>query len=285
VTRATTAILALIGWSLALTGTAAKAAEPTVPQCLAANEDAQQLRRAGKLLQAQQRLTVCVARSCPRPIRDDCNTWLGEVSAAIPTIVLEARDTAGRPLVDVRVTAEGAALADSLSGRSIPIDPGPHTFVFDAPGLTAQTVTAVVFEGRKLQPVAATLRPLEVAPPIVSKAAETPSTPPAVSAEAPGRRTWPIALAFGFAGAGAAVAGISGGLAASAKGQCPNDVCPNQGVLSTAQTGARIADVGAAVAVAGVVAGVVLLLFLPSEKTTVTAHVGPGGGAVEVRFP
>jgi hypothetical protein len=46
-----------------------------------------------------------------------------------------------------------------------------------------------------------------------------------------------------------------------------------------------VADVGAVVAVVGAVTGVALLLFLPSEKTTVTAHVGPGGGVVEVRFP
>jgi hypothetical protein len=74
-----------------LWSSATLAAGPTKDQCVDANEDAQDLRRAGALLEARTRLEVCVAPQCPGPVRDDCVAWLHAVDEAIRTTVVDAK--------------------------------------------------------------------------------------------------------------------------------------------------------------------------------------------------
>src|SRR5580700_6433528 len=90
----------------------ARAADPTKQECVAANDAAQDLRQSGKLRQAREKLAVCAAASCPGIVRDDCTQRLAEVDSAMPHIVFSARDPAGNDLVDVKVTIDGAPLAD-----------------------------------------------------------------------------------------------------------------------------------------------------------------------------
>jgi hypothetical protein len=63
------------------------AADPTKAQCIASNDHAQEFRQAGKLSKAREQLLICVAQSCPGPVREDCAQRLDELDKAMPTIV------------------------------------------------------------------------------------------------------------------------------------------------------------------------------------------------------
>lgn len=122
---------------------------PTKEACIAANESAQDLQTAGKLRDARSKLLVCVAESCPGPLRQDCTQRLADVDKAAPTVVFVAKDSAGSDLSAVRVTMDGHVLVDSLNGTAIPVDPGEHRFFFEAAGLPLLDKTLVLKAGEK----------------------------------------------------------------------------------------------------------------------------------------
>lgn len=61
---------------------AADTAVPTKQECVAANEAAQDLRRAGKLRDARKKLELCVAEICPKAVREDCAQRLDDLDKA-----------------------------------------------------------------------------------------------------------------------------------------------------------------------------------------------------------
>jgi hypothetical protein len=122
---------------------------PDKMACIAADTDGQTLRLAASLIEARRRFAVCAAASCPRIVRDDCLERIAEVEVAQPTVVFTATNGDGRPLVAVRVSVDGARIADRLDGRPLAVDPGEHVFVLEALGrLTAQMVLTLN-EGEK----------------------------------------------------------------------------------------------------------------------------------------
>jgi len=130
-------------------GRPAAAAEPTKDQCIDANEAAQTLVHSARLREAKRKLQVCVATSCPGPVREDCAQQMNQIELKIPTIVFEAKDENNRDLSAVRVTMDGQRLVETLEGTAIPLDPGSHTFVFHSEGRGEQTWTLVLHEGEK----------------------------------------------------------------------------------------------------------------------------------------
>jgi hypothetical protein len=125
------------------------AAAPTKDECIAANESAQDLRPAGKLREARQKLAVCLATSCPVVLREDCALRASEVDAAMPSVVFEAKDAAGNDMSAVTVAIDGEAVAEKLDGRPMALDPGEHRLAFRAAsGATAEKIF-VVREGEK----------------------------------------------------------------------------------------------------------------------------------------
>src|ERR1700733_3505540 len=72
--------------------------------CVQASDKAQQLRVAGKLVAARSALTQCVADACPNVVREACSQWLGEVNASLPSIVIGAKDSEGKDLLDLKVS-------------------------------------------------------------------------------------------------------------------------------------------------------------------------------------
>lgn len=125
------------------------AADATKDECIAANESAQDLRQAGRLREAREKLTVCVAPSCPKLLRADCAQRMGELDAAIPEVVFEVKDGVGNDLSAVRVTMDGQPFAERLDGRALPANPGEHRFEFEADGLSKTEKTLVLREGEK----------------------------------------------------------------------------------------------------------------------------------------
>jgi hypothetical protein len=127
----------------------AHAAEPTAGQCLEASDKWIALRNQRLFVEARAELLVCASTSCPAEVRDECAARIGEVNASIPTVVFEAKDAGGRDLSAVKVTMDGTPLTEELKGASIPVDPGEHSFVFEAQGFPSVQSKIIVAEGVK----------------------------------------------------------------------------------------------------------------------------------------
>lgn len=136
-----------VALAAALAAAPARASDPTTAECLAANEKSIALRAEHRLQASRDQLLVCAAPSCPEDVRNECTRRLPITNAAIPTIVFDVKTAAGNDLGDVRISLDGAPLVSRLEGTAIPIDPGSHTFRFEAPGREAVEKTLIVHEG------------------------------------------------------------------------------------------------------------------------------------------
>lgn len=111
------------------------------------------------------------------------------------------------------------------------------------------------------------------------KPVEPPPAPPPPPPPDEGAGRAPVFVAFGAAGAGAIVGVIFGALALSdaskAKAGCSGNVCPtkDQPFATSANTKAWVSNVGFAVAIAGVAAGVTLLLVHDTKPAAPIARV------------
>jgi hypothetical protein len=121
-------------------------------QCASAYEAAQELRTQSKLREARNNLLVCAQAVCPAFIKKDCSKWLSEVEAALPTVVLSAR-AKGQDVTDVVVKIDGDEFTDTLDGKALPVDPGPHTFTFESDEFGTKELRYVVKEGQKSQSI------------------------------------------------------------------------------------------------------------------------------------
>jgi hypothetical protein len=132
------------------------AAATDVQACLAASEKGQQARAAGKLREARERFLVCGGDGCPAIVRRDCTQWQSDIVNLTPSIVFGAKDKQGRDLFDVTVSMDGEPLVKRLDGKSVFVDPGPHSFSFEAAGHKAVVERALVKEGEKTRVITIT---------------------------------------------------------------------------------------------------------------------------------
>jgi hypothetical protein len=273
-------------------------ADPSRTQCIDSNTKAQDARRDLKFSVARDSLRTCSASSCPGTVRDDCIKRLDDLEKAQPTIVFDAKDASGRDVIDVKVTVDGAPLAESLVGAPLAVDPGRHTFTFAVPGRAAVSETFAIKEGEKdrHERIPMDRSAPDSAPP-VAPAHETPAPPAITPAEHPtsqeeahgkggdengtkasaGGGPWKtlgvVTGAVGVAGLGV---GAAFGLLASsawntAQRDCPGNTlatCPNHaGAVSEHST--TMTD--ATISTAGFIAGGVLVaggvaLFIAGAK-------------------
>jgi hypothetical protein len=277
-----------IAAALTMTTVGAIAAEPTKEQCISSNEEAQTLRANKKLRAARAELLRCVSPSCPRAVHDDCAERLDDLERATPTIVFSARAGA-TDLRDVKVTMDGAPLADTLDGSPLLIDPGEHAFSFAAPGHAPITKTFVIAEGAKnrnelidftSEGGAAANRGGEPS----KGTTEPPADPSAGDADpGSGRRV----LALGLGGAGIVGIGLGAFFALKSKStyddatsHCPNGPtsCTQDGVTGgeDARGEATIATIGFIAGAALLTAGVVVFLTAPKKgSVAVQPMAGP----------
>lgn len=143
--------------SLVLTSALASSpASADVQACLGASEKGQRARAAGRLREARDLFLVCGNESCPAMVRRDCAQWQSEVITMLPSVVFGAKDKQGRDLFDVTVSMDGETLLKKLDGKSVNVDPGPHTFTFEVAGAAPVTERALVKEGEKTRVVTVT---------------------------------------------------------------------------------------------------------------------------------
>ena len=221
--------------------------------CIAASDEGQQLKIDGKLTLARKRLLTCARAECPAIVRQDCAQWMAEVDAALPTVVLGARDAEGRDLIAVRVLEDGAPVVDHLDGRPFPVDPGPHVFRFEAAGATAVEVRVLARAGEQNRAITAAFGPAPRPPP----SAPLEATPPVAAAET---RTGPSPLAWAFGGVAVAalatalyfeVAQVSDydHLSSTCAGHCPPDQVDHVGTerwVAGVSAGLGVVSLGAA---------------------------------------
>lgn len=143
--------------------------------CASAAEEAEQLRIDARLVAARERLLRCSRPECPATVQRDCAQWMAEVAAAMPTVVMGARDARGQDVLSARVSVDGAIVAHGLDGKAVEVDPGVHRFRFEAAGVAVEQVV-LTREGEKNRPITAVLD-LELAPS---------AAPPGSSSPAPG---------------------------------------------------------------------------------------------------
>ncbi|HSY24277.1 MAG TPA: hypothetical protein VK841_19250 [Polyangiaceae bacterium] len=150
--------------------------------CIAASEAAQSLRDAHSLLQAREKLVLCTRDACPGPIRQDCIDLRAKVDAAMPSVVLRAKNAHGEDVTEGRVLCDGAPLATVLDGKAIAIDPGQHVLRIELPGEAPVERKIVVGEGEKDRLVVIDASPNgpsePVAPEATGQGAAAESAPP-----------------------------------------------------------------------------------------------------------
>jgi hypothetical protein len=127
----------------------ARAADPSVGDCLSASDTFISLRNQHKLQAARAQALVCAAPSCPAEVRTDCARRVAEINAAIPSIVFEAKDPAGNDLSAVRATLDGKVVTEKLDGTALILDPGEHAFTFETAGQPTLQKSFVIREAEK----------------------------------------------------------------------------------------------------------------------------------------
>jgi hypothetical protein len=145
------ALLALAGLAAfaAATSATGSARADDKQQCLSASDQGQSLRDEGKYRRAREAFTTCSRPVCPTIVQHDCVKWLADLEATSPSVVVNAKDDKGNDLTAVKVTVDGAALASTLDGRPVLVDPGEHSFRYETDGFPPVEDRVVIHSGEK----------------------------------------------------------------------------------------------------------------------------------------
>jgi hypothetical protein len=301
----------LVGLAAASTSLTAHAA-PTKDECINANESAQASLAAGKLRDARDKFSLCVARSCPGPVRQDCSQRLSEVQKVLPTVVFAVKGGGGEDLTGVRVRMDGGLLTARLDGTAIAVDPGRHTFNFEADGFASLDEPLVIRDGEKDRHEHVVLRsnaavapvppPPTVPRPVVPAPIPPPAPTPAPSPAPVSPPRMPTTRILSFAALGVGVAGVAVGSIfgvtalgkkASLDDACSGKACPpsEQSDITGLHSSATVSNIGFGVGIVGLAAGTALFLVSRGARGSgqpatawVTPWFGPGGTGVGGTF-
>jgi hypothetical protein len=270
-------------------------AAPDKVACARAYERAQRLRAARHLRAARGELLVCARGECPAVLRQDCTPWLGEVDAAMPSISIAVRTADGRLETDVRVSVDGAVVAERLTPEPIALDPGEHVLVVETASGTRLEQRVTLREGEREKRIELTVGSRESAPPPVGG-----TPPPAASVAAAGRTPGPPVssgdtpkppaqpkspppltvapaptAAYVFAGAGAVVTSVgvvfqvAGMLKRSDLYQCAPSCA--SGDVDTARTMTWVGNVGLVVGVVSLATAALVYVARPKADAVAVA--------------
>ena len=255
-------------------------------ECINAAEAAQRLRTQRKLMSARAQLVACAADSCPSVIRDDCVKWLGEVDAAMPTIVIRAHDGRGHDVVDVRVLVDGTETMTRLTGVATPINPGEHTFRFESARHPAVEQTVLVAEAEKTRVIQIAFD--DPSHPVVAVLPAAPPSPIAPPPSAPSAKPSIVPWIIGGIGVASLVGfGVLEGLLQGEYSDLESGCGAHRGCTDADVSGNRtkvtLAKVTLGVGLAGVVVAVPWILLDRRRTARRSAYVDftplPGGGA------
>jgi hypothetical protein len=228
-----------------------------VEACVSAVEEGQKLERAGQLRGARARFLSCDKTECPSEVRTVCDRLLNRVEGDLPTVIFAAKDAGGKDLIDVRVFVDGAAVAESMDGKAVPIDPGPHSIRFEHTGESPVEESVVVREAEKNRPIVVSFAGAKGTPPPLGEGEVTTAT----------RRPVP-ALVFVLGGIGIASLGVFAGLDASGQSRyasCQGTPCSASTVHSLSIE-RDVTFVVGGVGLASLVAATALFFTRPAES-------------------
>ncbi len=262
-----------------------RAAEPTTDECLTASDASLNFGSEHKLRAERAQLLICAAASCPADIRKECLRRVDEVNVAIPSIVFEVKDSAGKDLSAVRVTMDGELLTEQLQGTALAVDPGEHKFTFETPGQPPLEKQFMINESQKERREAITFGALTTQPLPMTKLERrsVPYSDTARSSSLGTQRT--LALAIGAVGVVGLGVGSVFGFEAMSKKSSAQNVCPNQcadqnGVdkWNSAKSAGNISTVAFIIGGVGI-AGAATLWFTgkPESKENTQLSFSPAG--------
>jgi hypothetical protein len=185
-------------------GSVANAAE--LSSCKAFYEKAQEEKAAGHLNAALVNLKGCIDTSCPTFFRDECTRWVDQVESVLPTVVFVVRRD-GTDVTDVEVSCDDKPLVNSLDGKVVPVDPGPHEFSFALSGFPSIQRQVLIREGERNRII-----DVEFKSPLAATSSPTPASQIDIGLQAKPteRRPAMLYLSYGLAGLGAlGVAGFA----------------------------------------------------------------------------
>ncbi len=262
--------------------------------CVAASEKGQTLRMQNQLIQAKDQFLSCTRAACPGVVKRDCEQWLGEVEAAIPSVVMSATDGSGRDVSDIRVLLDGAVLVEKLDGKAVAINPGEHAVRFEHGKETPVEQKIIIREGEKRRLIQISFgQPKDTDPPkggADQRATDTRGSRAAGGEIETPRRSAPI-VGWVLVAAGGVAVGVATYFAIASiidynhltecKGSCSNDD------VATVDRERWIAGVAGGVGVVAVGIGALILLSDGSTHAKSPAQVGfrtvAGGGVSEIR--
>ncbi len=258
--------------------------------CPTASEQGQKLRDQGKLIRAREMFLLCSKATCPSVVRKDCAKWLPELEESVPTIVFSVQDGSGTDLSAVAVTLDGAKVATVLDGKPVPIDPGPHTVIYETQGVPPLTQNVIVHAGEKNRIVKATLGAAPVKPDPKQDPKPDPKPDPKLDPK-PQKSGVPVMTyvlgGVGVIGIGSfAFFGITGksDLDDLRKSSCVPNCDPAK--LDDTKTKLLIADISLGVGVLALAGATVLFLTSggdnKSAKTGINVTPLPGGGGASL---
>ncbi len=241
--------------------------------CSAAYQEAQSARKAGRLRAASENALVCAQSGCPDFVKVDCAAWLTEIDASLPTVVFDARDTAGKETTEVRISIDGAILRERLDGKGVAFDPGEHAFRYELQGAPSIEERVLIREAEKNRRISISFtRPVAPAPPapIVDRSERTTGGAPTAAYVLAGTGV----VAFGLF----ATFGILGRTERSDLEDTCHTAC-NPKLVSPIRAKLIAADVSLGVGV--ITAGIATYLFISAPPKT---HAPSSASSLELRL-
>jgi hypothetical protein len=241
--------------------------KPKAEACVAAYEAGQELRKAAKLLRAQEALETCAQQSCGNFVHRECTAWLEQLQQALPSVILSAKDAAGAPLDNVEVSLDGEPLTAALNGAAIALDPGLREFRFNIKGRVEVSQRVNILEGQQN-------RPIEVRFGTPAAAAASPPDAAPEKTPPPGSSRSPAPYVIGGIGMlGIAGFGVLGAIAKNAHRelqQCLPDCAPtNADRVSTLYAAANVSF---GIGILGIGTATILLLTSHGSAQTPTSR-------------
>jgi hypothetical protein len=255
-------------------------------QCVAAADQAQDLRDKGQYRRAREQMLVCSRDVCPGAVKRDCTQWLADLETAAPTIVVSAK-SGGSDITAVKVSIDGQPLTEKLDGKPMLVDPGEHTLRYETAGSVPKEEKVVIITGQKMRIMTVTFSPDAVV------------TPPPPPPDAGGDRAPVPIIAYVLGGVGVVGLGAATFFWLSGLGDKSHleDTCGpkngkpgfcSQSDVDSARTKLVIGDVSGGIGLVALGAAAYFVIARP--KVEAKAQMGwnvdvrplPGGGAAFV---
>ena len=223
--------------SMALPARAAHA--DAIQVCADAYTKGQEERLAGRLLSARTLFQTCADPSCPAAVVPDCQRWVTEVEADLPSAVIKVIDTAGRVPTGLSVFLDGQSVPLDALGKPYVLSPGPHVLRVEAPGYQPLELDPALRPEDRQLPINALLRFAPISAPV---AAPEPST----AQQSPSKPVPVAAIAFASVGAVALGTSLYFGLSAKSryddlKSECAPSCAQSQ--IDTVNSKALVSDI------------------------------------------